>query len=202
MIIKQIPLEYLRNKEERQAALNEVKVLSMLDHPNIIEYYENFLEDKALMIVMEYAEGENSSLPQGETRPLTSVEAVRRAQITGAGVHDDNKFFGVVRPQLNGFHQVKIFEMFLDCCPHSFWMMCFQTSQMLTLQSLLAGGTLYDYLCNRNGRLLEEKVGVSHTWTSHCVFGLWVGNLETASLLPRGGACPDPELPPFPSARF
>ena len=45
-------------KDERQAALNEVKVLSMLDHPNIIEYYENFLEDKALMIVMEYAEGE------------------------------------------------------------------------------------------------------------------------------------------------
>ncbi|ELU11772.1 hypothetical protein CAPTEDRAFT_214238 [Capitella teleta] len=44
-------------KEERQAALNEVKVLSMLDHPNIIEYYENFLEDKALMIVMEYAQG-------------------------------------------------------------------------------------------------------------------------------------------------
>ena len=40
-----------------QAALNEVKVLSMLSHPNIIEYYENFLEDKALMIVMEYAEG-------------------------------------------------------------------------------------------------------------------------------------------------
>ena len=44
-------------KEERQAALNEVKVLSMLDHPNIIEYYANFLEDKALMIVMEFAQG-------------------------------------------------------------------------------------------------------------------------------------------------
>ena len=29
----------------------------MLSHPNIIEYYQNFLEDKALMIVMEYAEG-------------------------------------------------------------------------------------------------------------------------------------------------
>lgn len=44
-------------KEERQAALNEVKVLAMLHHINIIEYYENFLEDKALMIVMEYAQG-------------------------------------------------------------------------------------------------------------------------------------------------
>jgi hypothetical protein len=29
----------------------------MLCHPNIIQYYENFLEDKALMIVMEYAQG-------------------------------------------------------------------------------------------------------------------------------------------------
>lgn len=56
VIIKQIPVEQM-TKEERQAALNEVKVLSMLSHPNIIEYYENFLEDKALMIVMEYAQG-------------------------------------------------------------------------------------------------------------------------------------------------
>lgn len=44
-------------KDERQTALNEVKVLSMLNNPFIIKYYENFLEDKALMIVMEYAEG-------------------------------------------------------------------------------------------------------------------------------------------------
>lgn len=58
VIIKQIPVEQM-TKEERQAALNEVKVLSMLHHLNIIEYYENFLEDKALMIVMEYAQGNN-----------------------------------------------------------------------------------------------------------------------------------------------
>ncbi|XP_041360031.1 serine/threonine-protein kinase Nek8-like [Gigantopelta aegis] len=56
VIIKQIPVEQM-TREERQAAINEVKVLSMLHHPNIIEYYENFLEDKALMIVMEYAQG-------------------------------------------------------------------------------------------------------------------------------------------------
>ena len=57
VIIKQIPVEQM-TKDERLAALNEVKVLSMLSHPNIIEYYENFLEDKALMIVMEYAQGQ------------------------------------------------------------------------------------------------------------------------------------------------
>ncbi|KAI2582078.1 NEK8 isoform 1, partial [Pan troglodytes] len=44
-------------KEERQAAQNECQVLKLLNHPNVIEYYENFLEDKALMIAMEYAPG-------------------------------------------------------------------------------------------------------------------------------------------------
>ena len=56
VVIKQIRVEDM-TKEERQAALNEVNVLSILHHPNIIQYYENFVEDKALMIVMEYAHG-------------------------------------------------------------------------------------------------------------------------------------------------
>lgn len=57
-------------KDERQAALNEVKVLAMLDNPNIIKYYENYLEDKALMIVMEYAPGNKSMamLPKHENK--------------------------------------------------------------------------------------------------------------------------------------
>ena len=59
VIIKQIPVEQM-TKEERLAAVNEVKVLSMMNHPYIIEYYENFLEDKALMIVMEYAQGDST----------------------------------------------------------------------------------------------------------------------------------------------
>ncbi|KAK3585259.1 hypothetical protein CHS0354_006307 [Potamilus streckersoni] len=78
VIIKQIPVEQM-TKEERQAALNEVKVLSMLSHPNIIEYYENFLEDKALMIVMEYAEGGTllDYLHQRNNRLLEEEEILR-----------------------------------------------------------------------------------------------------------------------------
>ena len=56
VIIKEIPVEEM-TIEERQSALNEVKVLDMLDHPNIVAYFDSFVEDKALMIVMEYAEG-------------------------------------------------------------------------------------------------------------------------------------------------
>ncbi|KAI6234448.1 Protein kinase domain-containing protein [Aphelenchoides fujianensis] len=40
-----------------QLALNEVTLLSRLDHPNIISYYDSFAEDGVLMIEMEYAEG-------------------------------------------------------------------------------------------------------------------------------------------------
>ena len=57
VIVKQIPVEQL-SKLDRQATLNEVKVLAMLHHPNIIEYYSNFIQDRAgMMIVMEYAAG-------------------------------------------------------------------------------------------------------------------------------------------------
>lgn len=45
--------------DERQASVNEAKVLSMLDHPNIVGYFESFLEEKTMTIVMEYVQGNN-----------------------------------------------------------------------------------------------------------------------------------------------
>ena len=44
---------------ERQMALNEVRVLATLDHPNIVTYYDSFERDGMLMIEMEYADGGN-----------------------------------------------------------------------------------------------------------------------------------------------
>ncbi|XP_017772307.1 PREDICTED: serine/threonine-protein kinase Nek8 [Nicrophorus vespilloides] len=44
---------------EKSAALNEVEVLSSLDHPNIIKYLGSFQHGGSLMIVMEYADGGN-----------------------------------------------------------------------------------------------------------------------------------------------
>ena len=56
VVIKQIPVDELES-EERKSAVNEVNVLAMLKHPNIVAYYDNFMEDKSLMIAMEYAPG-------------------------------------------------------------------------------------------------------------------------------------------------
>jgi NIMA (never in mitosis gene a)-related kinase len=56
VILKEINMHDL-NASERQMALNEVRVLAMLDHPNIISYYDSFEEDGTVMIEMEYADG-------------------------------------------------------------------------------------------------------------------------------------------------
>ena len=56
IVIKQIPVDELQ-KEERKSAMNEVDVLSMLKHPNIVGYLDSFMDDKSLMIAMEYAPG-------------------------------------------------------------------------------------------------------------------------------------------------
>ena len=56
VILKEINLMEL-TKTERYSAMNEAQILSRLDHPNIISYYDNFEEDGVLMIEMEYADG-------------------------------------------------------------------------------------------------------------------------------------------------
>uniref|UniRef100_A0A0K0E9M5 non-specific serine/threonine protein kinase n=1 Tax=Strongyloides stercoralis TaxID=6248 RepID=A0A0K0E9M5_STRER len=58
VIIKEIVMHSL-SFSERQSALNEVSLLSQLDHPNIISYYDSFEDDGILMIEMEYADGGN-----------------------------------------------------------------------------------------------------------------------------------------------
>jgi len=40
-----------------QLVNEEVKILAMLDHPNIVKYNESYQDDKNMYIVMEYLEG-------------------------------------------------------------------------------------------------------------------------------------------------
>lgn len=54
--MKQIPVEEM-TAEERKSAYEEVRILSTLKHPNIIAHYDNFFDQTALIIIMEYAEG-------------------------------------------------------------------------------------------------------------------------------------------------
>ena len=45
------------SEEEKDKSLNEVDILSLLDHVNIICYYNHFFDDYTLYIEMEYANG-------------------------------------------------------------------------------------------------------------------------------------------------
>ncbi|EPB76838.1 kinase domain protein [Ancylostoma ceylanicum] len=56
VIIKEINM-YDLDSSQRQLALNEVHLLSRIEHPNIISYYDSFEEDGILMIEMEFADG-------------------------------------------------------------------------------------------------------------------------------------------------
>ena len=47
------------SSKEKENALNEVRILASIDHPNVIGYKEAFFEDKtnSLCVVMEFADG-------------------------------------------------------------------------------------------------------------------------------------------------
>ena len=42
---------------ERKGAENEITLLKVLNGPTIIRYYESFIENDTINIIMEYAEG-------------------------------------------------------------------------------------------------------------------------------------------------
>ena len=53
--LKKVSMESLSTRE-RQNALNEVRILASITHPNIVSYKEAFTyQDKYLCIVMEFA---------------------------------------------------------------------------------------------------------------------------------------------------
>ncbi|CAJ0584488.1 unnamed protein product, partial [Mesorhabditis spiculigera] len=56
VIIKEISMHQLA-ATERQLAKNEVEVLSRMEHPHIVSYFDSFEEDGLLLIEMEYADG-------------------------------------------------------------------------------------------------------------------------------------------------
>ena len=57
---------------DRQSILNEIKVLSMLNHPNVIEYYENFLQDKAMVTkeIVKVSPGSKRIIPKLNAGPV------------------------------------------------------------------------------------------------------------------------------------
>ena len=49
-------ISLMQEESKFHSPLNEAKLLQSLDHPNIIKYYETFIHNDKLCIVMEYAD--------------------------------------------------------------------------------------------------------------------------------------------------
>ncbi|GMH45985.1 hypothetical protein BSKO_13949 [Bryopsis sp. KO-2023] len=54
--IKQLRMTTM-SRQEKDDCFREVTVLASLDHPNVTKYYDSFVHEESLYIVMEYAEG-------------------------------------------------------------------------------------------------------------------------------------------------
>lgn len=55
VVLKEIDLKKFKGEREKTAAINEARIMSTLDHINIIKYYNAYTTDTKLVIEMEYA---------------------------------------------------------------------------------------------------------------------------------------------------
>jgi MAP/microtubule affinity-regulating kinase len=49
----------LMDVQRKKSALREIKILSKLNHPNIVKLYESIDSSKYVYLVMEYVQGES-----------------------------------------------------------------------------------------------------------------------------------------------
>lgn len=74
VVWKEVDLTRLSEKERRDA-LNEIVILALLQHDNIIAYYNHFMDNTTLLIELEYCNGKaadcsgTSSAGRPEARP-------------------------------------------------------------------------------------------------------------------------------------
>ncbi|EDQ92017.1 uncharacterized protein MONBRDRAFT_19517 [Monosiga brevicollis MX1] len=76
-VVKQVELEDLP-PAEREKALTEVELLGMVQHPNVIRYFDHLLQPRGLYIAMEYAPGGTlDDFIAQQSKPLPEAVVVR-----------------------------------------------------------------------------------------------------------------------------
>ena len=68
------------SKTERENALNEIRLMASIKHPNIIEYKESFIDEgtQTLCLVMEYADDGDLDKKLVEHRKLKTCFSARQ----------------------------------------------------------------------------------------------------------------------------
>ena len=57
VVWKEVDLNCLSDKERRDV-MNEISILSILQHNNVVAYFNHFLDKDTLLIELEYCNGE------------------------------------------------------------------------------------------------------------------------------------------------
>ncbi|XP_045186998.2 serine/threonine-protein kinase Nek9-like isoform X2 [Mercenaria mercenaria] len=76
VVWKEINMARLGDKEKRDA-VNEIDILSLLNHANIITYYNHFLDGETLLIELEYANGGSLAQKIDKQNELFEEEVVK-----------------------------------------------------------------------------------------------------------------------------
>jgi len=61
VVWKEVDLNSLSEKERRDVT-NEISILSMLEHNNVIAYFNHFMDKNTLLIELEYCNGKGYRL--------------------------------------------------------------------------------------------------------------------------------------------
>lgn len=86
MVWKEVDLNSLSEKERRDV-MNEINILSMLEHNNIIAYFNHFMDKNSLFIELEYCNGKKI-LWKSWVRDVVTVILKALLLITGGNLYD------------------------------------------------------------------------------------------------------------------
>jgi NIMA (never in mitosis gene a)-related kinase len=74
-VLKQINISVLSEKEQREC-IGEVQLLASVDSPYVVRYYDSFIEEGSLHIIMEYC-------ARGDLHQRLRVSAEARCTVAG-----------------------------------------------------------------------------------------------------------------------
>ena len=107
------------SEKRLKSAMNEIKILTAVDHPNIIKYYETYEDELYLHIVMEYCSGgeildkiiEEKRLNEAESCSIIYRIASVLAHCHSMGiVHRDLKPENVLYDNKSNFKDIKVID--------------------------------------------------------------------------------------------
>lgn len=71
--------------KERRDVMNEISILSILQHNNIIAYFNHFMDKNTLLIELEYCNGEMDPVTLFLTRPPVVISEARNIVFFASG---------------------------------------------------------------------------------------------------------------------